>query len=121
MRSPPSTATFVPAIHKSERAQARPMAICLLCVDPKSARTRLTVPQAMVESAMSGTVNSQVRRKSTLFLTPSPDYRAERNPEPLAKLDIGGGGGVSGGGSGFFGRASSRLRIISSFARSNFG
>src|SRR5258706_15255806 len=48
-------------------------------------------------------------------------YRGGLGPGPRAKLDIGGGGGGSGSGAGFFGRESSRVRIISSFALANFG
>src|SRR5579871_3914415 len=48
-------------------------------------------------------------------------HRAWRSPGPRAKLDIGGGGGGSGIGSGFFGRASRRFRIISSLVFWNFG
>src|SRR5579864_7129676 len=48
-------------------------------------------------------------------------YRGTRGPGPRAKLDIGGGGGGSGSGAGFFGRESSRVRIISSFALANLG
>ena len=48
--------------------------------------------------------------------------RACRIPDPRTKPDMGGGGGSgSGAGATFFGRASKRVMIISSFARWNLG